>query len=75
MKVILQMFELYLASSGKMQIRVILIKNKINTIRMIKTIIKIRGSWNIVLLFIGKNKISEISIGIFLIFLIQNFRI
>ena len=56
MKVILQMFELYLASSGKMQIRVILIKNKINTIRMIKTIIKIRGSWNIVLLFIGKKQ-------------------
>ena len=56
MKVILQMFALYLASSGKMQIRVILITNKITTIRMIKTIIKIRSSWNIVLLFIGNKK-------------------
>ena len=56
MKVILQMFALYLASSGKMQIRVILITNKINTIRMIKTIIKIRSFWNIVLLFIGNKE-------------------
>ena len=32
---------------------------------MIKQIIKIRSSSNIVLLFIGKTKISVISIGIF----------